>query len=100
MLEAMQASKVCAPAFIASFSTSTCTCGEIVAQLMKSLSCAFTSKLSPLPPKISRIALSSETTVMMTSDSAVTCDKSWRSEEHTSELQSLRHLVCRLLLDK
>src|ERR1035438_9616513 len=26
------------------------------------------------------------------------CDK--RSEEHTSELQSLRHLVCRLLLEK
>src|ERR1039458_8096455 len=24
---------------------------------------------------------------------------SWRSEEHTSELQSLRHLVCRLLLE-
>src|SRR5258705_4179343 len=23
-----------------------------------------------------------------------------RSEEHTSELQSLRHLVCRLLIDK
>src|ERR1035441_10005050 len=27
-------------------------------------------------------------------------DKQIRSEEHTSELQSLRHLVCRLLLDK
>src|SRR5437899_5016172 len=30
-------------------------------------------------------------------------DKEWqefRSEEHTSELQSLRHLVCRLLLEK
>src|SRR5262245_63621097 len=27
-------------------------------------------------------------------------NKSWRSEEHTSELQSLRHLVCRLLLEK
>src|SRR5205814_2766389 len=33
-------------------------------------------------------------------------DKPWagrnvaRSEEHTSELQSLRHLVCRLLLEK
>src|SRR5436853_2801460 len=27
------------------------------------------------------------------------CDPS-RSEEHTSELQSLRHLVCRLLLEK
>src|ERR1039458_2485003 len=25
---------------------------------------------------------------------------SWRSEEHTPELQSLRHLVCRLLLEK
>src|ERR1039458_10732797 len=37
----------------------------------------------------------------------VTCSsrgRSWasatRSEEHTSELQSLRHLVCRLLLEK
>src|SRR5205814_4877476 len=27
-------------------------------------------------------------------------DFSTRSEEHTSELQSLRHLVCRLLLEK
>src|SRR5258705_3291589 len=26
--------------------------------------------------------------------------KDMRSEEHTSELQSLRHLVCRLLLEK
>src|SRR5438045_4278626 len=26
--------------------------------------------------------------------------KAMRSEEHTSELQSLRHLVCRLLLEK
>src|SRR5262245_63089119 len=26
--------------------------------------------------------------------------RSARSEEHTSELQSLRHLVCRLLLEK
>src|ERR1039458_3254881 len=28
------------------------------------------------------------------------CALSVRSEEHTSELQSLRHLVCRLLLEK
>src|SRR5437899_3852618 len=27
-------------------------------------------------------------------------DEQGRSEEHTSELQSLRHLVCRLLLEK
>src|SRR2546422_8288365 len=26
--------------------------------------------------------------------------KKWRSEEHTSELQSRLHLVCRLLLEK
>src|SRR5262245_63938251 len=30
----------------------------------------------------------------------VDVDKHPRSEEHTSELQSLRHLVCRLLLEK
>src|SRR5438046_6314547 len=29
-----------------------------------------------------------------------TSDKLWRSEEHTSELQSLTNLVCRLLLEK
>src|SRR5262245_62846319 len=28
------------------------------------------------------------------------CHAGHRSEEHTSELQSLRHLVCRLLLEK
>src|SRR5438045_6954330 len=28
------------------------------------------------------------------------CRTATRSEEHTSELQSLRHLVCRLLLEK
>src|SRR5205814_7920493 len=31
----------------------------------------------------------------------IKCLRNWRrSEEHTSELQSLRHLVCRLLLEK
>ena len=34
-------------------------------------------------------------------DRALICDGClMRSEEHTSELQSLRHLVCRLLLDR
>src|SRR5262245_63032830 len=31
---------------------------------------------------------------------AFVMESSIRSEEHTSELQSLRHLVCRLLLEK
>src|SRR5262245_65396978 len=35
----------------------------------------------------------------MTSDIAALAVE-FRSEEHTSELQSLRHLVCRLLLEK
>src|SRR5258705_3980273 len=33
-------------------------------------------------------------------DSAAAASAMSRSEEHTSELQSLRHLVCRLLLEK
>src|SRR5205814_10453533 len=31
---------------------------------------------------------------------SIDADDEDRSEEHTSELQSLRHLVCRLLLEK
>src|ERR1039458_1727612 len=34
------------------------------------------------------------------SNGEVYCRYEERSEEHTSELQSLRHLVCRLLLEK
>src|SRR5438045_9193695 len=34
------------------------------------------------------------------SSSSASATSSCRSEEHTSELQSLRHLVCRLLLEK
>src|SRR6201999_2114948 len=34
------------------------------------------------------------------SDRSVSLPSRIRSEEHTSELQSLRHLVCRLLLEK
>src|SRR5437899_8594576 len=33
-------------------------------------------------------------------DIPIRWDDQSRSEEHTSELQSLRHLVCRLLLEK
>src|ERR1039458_2586552 len=35
-----------------------------------------------------------------TSSMLCTTESTGRSEEHTSELQSLRHLVCRLLLEK
>src|SRR5438045_8132902 len=54
---------------------------------------------------------SSTPTLISTAETSVDGLKSWttvwnngtsltRSEEHTSELQSLRHLVCRLLLEK
>src|SRR5262245_64531354 len=46
-------------------------------------------------------ASSTTTTITSTSENARP-DRVFnvRSEEHTSELQSLRHLVCRLLLEK
>src|SRR5262245_63001719 len=43
---------------------------------------------------------SSRVTVMTGNAAIQACGKLKRSEEHTSELQSLRHLVCRLLLEK
>src|SRR2546423_9748812 len=36
----------------------------------------------------------------MCADLALFKTTAWRSEEHTSELQSLAYLVCRLLLEK
>src|SRR5205814_9964070 len=43
--------------------------------------------------------------IAVSSDRRMCGSRAWRltpgrSEEHTSELQSLRHLVCRLLLEK
>jgi hypothetical protein len=72
MLEAMHASRDCAFAFLASRSTSTCTLGEIVAQLMNTFPAALLSRVSPFGAKIFRIALSSVTTVITTSDNSVT----------------------------
>src|ERR1035441_10995927 len=36
----------------------------------------------------------------LTGEEKPNSNRAGRSEEHTSELQSLRHLVCRLLLEK
>src|SRR5262245_63424338 len=46
----------------------------------------------------SREAMRRRTASSCTASSSTT--STLRSEEHTSELQSLRHLVCRLLLEK
>src|SRR5262245_63413592 len=45
-------------------------------------------------PRVSRV------TTAPASRAASSASPTRRSEEHTSELQSLRHLVCRLLLEK
>jgi hypothetical protein len=75
MLDAMQASSDAAPAFFASFSTAMCVLGETVAQLMNTRPFAPLSKLSFLPVKMASIALSSVTTVMITSESSVTRER-------------------------
>src|SRR3712207_7404080 len=38
--------------------------------------------------------------VLFRSDEPADLSRGWRSEEHTSELQSRQYLVCRLLLEK
>src|SRR2546425_8910406 len=40
------------------------------------------------------------TSVALSGDVSRRSEVGWRSEEHTSELQSLAYLVCRLLLEK
>src|SRR5262245_21221812 len=44
--------------------------------------------------------ISTRTRSASPSSASVASTGHWRSEEHTSELQSLRNLVCRLLLEK
>src|SRR5690625_6661113 len=59
-----------------------------------SSSVATSSERPPLGPSICADSPTS------TSSQIWTAPTSWRSEEHTSELQSRGHLVCRLLLEK
>src|SRR5437899_3839850 len=61
-------------------------------------------KMYPLCPPFACASLSLAEIVILASSSiffeTLSPLKKPRSEEHTSELQSLRHLVCRLLLEK
>src|SRR3989449_7353009 len=52
---------------------------------------------------IQGVVIRAATVIFMTATShanVASIPASWRSEEHTSELQSRLHLVCRLLLEK
>src|SRR5205814_2628192 len=55
------------------------------------------AKNATVPTTRAASALAEARKIFGSRESGVT---SARSEEHTSELQSLRHLVCRLLLEK
>src|SRR5262245_64491615 len=52
------------------------------------------------PLRCAKSRASGTRTYARSSRAAVSGARAARSEEHTSELQSLRHLVCRLLLEK
>src|SRR6266496_4958688 len=55
---------------------------------------------SSIPPSSGPTAPPAEKLVIQTEIASARCLGSRRSEEHTSELQSRRDLVCRLLLEK
>src|SRR5258708_29816471 len=62
-------------------------------------SCVF-SKKSHLSFCIASVGTISVLIYQVADSQSVGCLLQLRSDEHTSELQSLDHLVCRLLLDK
>src|SRR5262245_63340024 len=53
----------------------------------------------PSPSVLTNVAFTSASPLRLFHGKTATAMRK-RSEEHTSELQSLRHLVCRLLLEK
>src|SRR5690554_7110732 len=79
---------------------------EVLCRLVsKSLLSAFTITEEPLRERASRSAVTTTCSRRRASSSSSTTSLSAaktaaRSEEHTSELQSRPHLVCRLLLEK
>src|SRR5258708_23595260 len=58
----------------------------------------------PISPRLGTTELTHHvaigTLTLMSNDATFSSDSQFRSEEHTSELQSPDHLVCRLLLEK
>src|ERR1035441_10856632 len=65
-----------------------------VLQVTPTLAMGHTAAVASAP------AAPSSSTPSPTTDTGEPSSGAARSEEHTSELQSLRHLVCRLLLEK
>src|ERR1035438_10614859 len=67
----------------------------------RSVECCRRSAMSLKAHMARPISSSRRASTRMARSPAASCERpAVRSEEHTSELQSLRHLVCRLLLEK
>src|SRR2546422_10238690 len=60
----------------------------------------FRSPLAPVPRFIAFAAIAFSASFSSVRRTSSRSNSFWRSEEHTSELQSRLHLVCRLLLEK
>src|SRR2546422_8319188 len=79
---------------------------ELIDSSKASLATLFDTAASRMPsqgaplPSLSRAAMISSTFKSVSSGSLGGSSLPERSEEHTSELQSRLHLVCRLLLEK
>src|SRR5258705_6797616 len=73
--------------------------GQSKAQIIEGIKTFIKQKLPPLEPGAMSYMMSKEQYLTDGGQHHWIAHGS-RSEEHTSELQSLRHLVCRLLLEK
>src|SRR5688572_31852700 len=60
----------------------------------------FTGRLCPAPCETACVLGINQDPVTIKNVEVSIIDRAWRSEEHTSELQSQSNLVCRLLLEK
>src|SRR2546427_14903 len=56
--------------------------------------------MTPITPHVSWLCAAALSPGPQTTDVTLKRGARWRSEEHTSELQSQSNLVCRLLLEK
>src|SRR3712207_8803138 len=72
--------------------------------LFRSSSCVLTpllkSDVGYFPSYVAKSTGSGNSEVVSLCTCSLSTGSGWRSEEHTSELQSRQYLVCRLLLEK
>src|SRR5258708_24430698 len=73
---------------------------RIAAALQKVSAARIQANIEKLVSFGTRSTLSAQDPASLAAGRGIGAAREWRSEEHTSELQSPDHLVCRLLLEK